>query len=46
MSWSLAGGMKRLPDRRGDHRLRLRTNLVENFANVLVQQRRTTSRAP
>jgi hypothetical protein len=34
---NLAGGMQCAPDRRLDHRLRLRTNLVENFADVLVQ---------
>ena len=37
-SWRLNGRMTRLPDRRGDHRLLwLGTSLVENFANVLVQ---------
>jgi hypothetical protein len=36
-SRSLTGGTKRIPDRRGDRRLRLRTNRVDNFANVLVQ---------
>ena len=35
---NLAGGMQWAPDRRRDHRLRLRTNLVENLANVLMQQ--------
>src|SRR5260370_30541745 len=34
---NLAGGMQCAPDRRLDPRLRLRTNLVENFADVLVQ---------
>src|SRR6516162_2400563 len=38
MRRSLAGGMQCISHRRRDHRLRLRTNLVENFANVLVQQ--------
>src|SRR5215831_17134167 len=33
----LTGRMKRVPELRGDRRLWLRTNLVENFANVLVQ---------
>src|SRR5215813_2331509 len=35
---NLAGGMQCIPDRRRDHRLRLRANLVENAADVLVQQ--------
>src|SRR6516164_3296248 len=34
---NLAGGMQCVPDRRRDHRLRLRTGLVENLADVLVQ---------
>src|SRR5580704_9686634 len=34
---NLAGGMQCAPDRRLDPRLWLRTNLVENFADVLVQ---------
>src|SRR5215472_452771 len=34
----LAGGMQCISDRRPDQRLRFRTNLVENFADVLVQQ--------
>src|SRR5215472_10081303 len=36
MPRNLAGGMQRTPDRRRDHRLRLRANLVENAADVLV----------
>src|SRR5215469_11819898 len=35
---NLAGGMQCIPDRPRDHRLRLRANLVENAADVLVQQ--------
>src|SRR5271169_1567021 len=35
---NLAGGMQCIFDRRGGQRLRLRANLVENLANVLVQQ--------
>src|SRR5271154_5017559 len=31
-------GMQCVPDRRRDHWLRLRANLVENLANVLAQQ--------
>src|SRR5271168_1084604 len=38
MRRNLAGGMQCVPDRRRDHVLRLRTNLVENLANVTVQQ--------
>src|SRR5215472_6462554 len=34
---NLAGGMQCLPDRRSGQQARLRTNLVENFADVLVQ---------
>src|ERR1700739_1645437 len=37
MRRSLAGGMERIFDRRC-HWSRLRTNLVENFADILVQQ--------
>src|SRR6266446_2141111 len=37
MRRNLAGGMQCVLDRRRDHRPRLRTNLVENFADVLVQ---------
>ena len=37
MRRNLAGGMQCTSDRRRGHRLRLRTNLVENFADVLVQ---------
>jgi len=37
-SQPLAGGMRCLPDRRSGHQVRLRTNLVENFADVLVEQ--------
>src|SRR6266481_4871307 len=33
---NLADGMQCVPDRRLDYRLRLRTNLVKNFADVLV----------
>src|SRR6516164_2963703 len=33
---NLAGGMRGLPDRRSGHQVRLRPNLVENFADVLV----------
>src|SRR5277367_3987507 len=35
---NLAGGMQCISDRLRGHRLRLRTNLVENLANVLAQQ--------
>src|ERR1700739_4081727 len=35
---NLAGGMQCVRHRRRDQRLRLRTNPVENLANVLVQQ--------
>src|SRR6516225_1711035 len=35
---NLAGGMQCISDRRRGHRSRLRTNLVENVADVLVQQ--------
>src|SRR5271155_683913 len=38
MRRNLAGGMQWVPDRRRDPQQRLRTNLVENLANVLVQQ--------
>ena len=38
MRWNLAGGMQCAPDRRRHRWLRLRTNLIENLANVLVQQ--------
>ena len=38
MPRNLAGGMQCIADRRRGHRLRLRTNLVENFADVLMQQ--------
>jgi|SRR5271165_4750051 len=34
---NLAGGMQCVPDRLRNHRRRLWANLVENFANVLVQ---------
>src|SRR5690349_11718526 len=34
---NLAGGMECISDRRRDRRPRLRTHLVENFADVLVQ---------
>src|SRR5262249_26633530 len=34
---NLAGGMQCIPDRLRGHRLRLRANLVENVADVLVQ---------
>src|SRR5262252_8103396 len=34
---NLAGGMQCVPDRRRDHRLRSRTNVVENLADVLMQ---------
>src|SRR5271169_2115607 len=37
MRRNLAGSMECISDRRRDHRLRLRTHLVENFADVLVQ---------
>src|SRR6516225_7063627 len=37
MPRNLAGGMQCIPDRRRGHRLRLRTNLIENAADVLVQ---------
>ena|SRR6516162_9229733 len=35
---NLAGGMQCIPDRLSGQRLRLRANLVENLANVFVQQ--------
>src|SRR6516225_537358 len=35
---NLAGGMQCISDRRRDQRLRLRTNLVENVPDVMVQQ--------
>src|SRR5215813_5607562 len=35
---NLAGGMQCISNRGGGDRLRLRTNLVENSADVLVQQ--------
>src|SRR5271167_89887 len=38
MRRNLAGGMQCISDRLRGQRLRLRTNLVENLANVLVQQ--------
>ena len=38
MRRNLAGGMQCIPDRRSGYRLRLRANLVENVADVLVQQ--------
>src|SRR6516162_9556791 len=38
LRWNLAGGMQCISDRRLDHRLPSRSNLVENFADVLVQQ--------
>ena len=38
MRRNLARGMQCVRRRRRDHRLRLRTNLAENLANVLVQQ--------
>src|SRR5215813_14594564 len=34
---NLAGGMQCILDRRRGHRVQLRANLVENFADVLVQ---------
>src|SRR5215469_13166050 len=34
---NLAGGMQCIFERRRDHRLRVRTNLVENIADVLVK---------
>ena len=37
MNRSLAGGMECAPERRRDRRPRLRTDFVENSANVLVQ---------
>src|SRR5262245_12446902 len=37
MRRSLAGGMQCISNRRRDYGLRLRTNLVEDLANVLVQ---------
>src|SRR5258708_4321358 len=37
MRRNLAGSMECISDRRRDPRLRLRTHLVENFADVLVQ---------
>jgi len=33
----LSGGMQCIPDRRNGHRLRLRANLVENAADILVE---------
>src|SRR5271166_3068654 len=38
MRRNLAGGMQCVPDRRRDHGRRLRTRLVENYVEVLVQQ--------
>src|SRR5271169_3191610 len=38
MRRNLAGGMQCISDRRRGQRLRLWANLVENLANVLVQQ--------
>src|SRR5271169_1446760 len=38
MRRNLAGGMQCISDRLRGQRLRLRANLVENLANVLVQQ--------
>lgn len=35
---NLAGGMQRITNRRCDHRARLRADLVQNFADVPVQQ--------
>src|SRR6516225_10968954 len=35
---NLAGGMQCIPDRLRGHRSRLRTNLVENVPDVMVQQ--------
>src|SRR5262249_29930717 len=37
MCRSLAGGMQCISNRRRDYGLRLRTNLLEDLANVLVQ---------
>src|SRR6266436_6998319 len=37
MRRNLAGSMECVSDRRRDHRPRLRTHLVENFVDVLVQ---------
>src|ERR1700720_4318429 len=37
MRRNLAGSMECIPDRRRDHQPRLRTHLVENFADILVQ---------
>src|SRR5215813_9497528 len=34
---NLAGGMQCIPDRWSGHRVQLRTNLIENIADVLVQ---------
>src|SRR5215471_16675084 len=37
MRRNLAGGMQCILDRRRSHRVQLRANLVENFADVVVQ---------
>src|SRR5271166_5265968 len=37
-NWTLTGGTKRVLGRRNEHRLRRRTDLTEDFANVLVQR--------